>query len=86
MKVVRTIRRMWRIYKRRPAIVISEFGQATKRPQVTVSLHGGSGAMTLFAYDANDAGQAHATMSARSAGNISGLPVFDDRAVPELRP
>jgi hypothetical protein len=42
--------------------------------------------MTLFAYDANDAGQAHATMSARSAGNISGLPVFDDRAVPELRP
>ena len=79
-----TIRRLWRIYRKRPHIEISEYGQATAaNHHVAVGIHSNTGMMGLgLDFPADDVGHAKAEFYARSLNNITGLPVIDNRERP----
>lgn len=81
---LRTLKRLWRINHLKPHIVIGEFGRLTKSPKVTVGFHSKGGMCGALCFPADDAGHARATMDARTYAHITGLPIIDRRAKPEI--
>ena len=79
MKLLRTIRRLNAIRRKAPHISISQHGQLTANPKVSVSVSSRGGAMSIDTFRDDDAGNAGATLSASSLSNILGLPVADLR-------
>jgi hypothetical protein len=65
---------------RRPAVVtIKRWGQATSRPQVTVSVLSERGSQSVYTFDCTEQGEASATMHGRSLAHILGLKLVDQR-------
>lgn len=87
---LKTIRRLLRIWRQRPMIVVSEYGQATEMNHcVSVGLHSLGGMMgTGLDFPADEMGHAKAESYARTMHNITGLPVLDsrERSRPNGRP
>lgn len=81
MRLIKTLRRLARIWKKKPWIGISEYGQLTAtNHRVCVGVNSNSGMMGLgLDYPADDAGHAAAESYARTLSNITGLPVVDCR-------
>jgi len=63
-------------------VVITPWGQRTPRPQVSVGVASIRGAQTVYTYDANDQGNASATMHGRSLARILGCRLVDERDEP----
>lgn len=81
MRLIKTLRRLVRIWKKKPWIGISEYGQLTAtNHRVSVGVNSNSGAMGLgLDYPADEAGHAKAESYAKTLHNITGLPVVDCR-------
>lgn len=76
-------RRWWRLFRYPPLVVISYSGQATPRPQVHVSVvhHGSS--QGVYTWDANEQGNAMATMYGRGLAETVCRQLVDTR---EMKP
>ncbi len=77
--LVRRIRRLLGIARLRPCIEVSRFGQRTVRPRVSVSVRSRSGAISVYVFDADEQGEAKATLYSRDLSHITGLPLADIR-------
>jgi hypothetical protein len=83
---LRTLKRLWRIFLQKPYIAIGEYGQLTDRPKVSVGFHSTRGMCGALTFAADDAGHASASSYARTYAHITGLPIVDRRAKPEITP
>lgn len=82
---LRTLQRLWRIYRQKPHIHISESGQRTvKNHTINVGFHSRTGMCGALSFPATDSGNAQATSYAKTYAHITGFPVIDRRAVPEV--
>lgn len=80
IKLVKTLKRLWSIYRKKPHIVISEYGQLTNsNHHYSVGFHSRSGMCGALTFKATDAGYAEATMYAKTYANILGMPIIDQR-------
>jgi hypothetical protein len=72
--------RAW-LHFRRPALVtISRWGELTPRPQVSVCVQSERGSQSAYTFDANDQGEASATMYGRTLAHILGVRLIDQRS------
>lgn len=67
------------------AVYIGRSGWVTPRPQVHVSVRsrhasGGGGGQSIYSYDADDVGEAKATLYGKSLAEILGVPLIDERS------
>lgn len=78
----------WWLRKTRnpPVVVIAYYGQLTPRPQVHVSVQGAHGLQGVYTFDADDMGNAKATMYGTSLAHIMQRRLVDEREVDPIRP
>jgi len=77
--IVNRLSDWWRNIRRPPVVRISRSGQLTPRPQVHVSVAGLSGSQTVYTWDADDQGEACATMYGRGLASIMRRKLVDER-------
>lgn len=80
---LKSLKRLVRIYRLKPHITLSEYGQATvSNHRVAVGIHSFGGMMSLgLDFDAKeDSGHAQAESYAKTLHHITGLPVLDSRS------
>lgn len=73
------LRLWWRRVRNPPIVEIWHAGQATPRPQVLVSVRGMYGSQTVYTWDANDQGEACATMYGKGLADIMQRRLVDRR-------
>lgn len=78
--MMRRLRRWWNLYRNPAFVTISQWGQLTPRPQVTVSVLSERGSQSVYTYDSNDQGEASATMHGRRLAYILGVRLVDERS------
>ena len=69
----------WRDLRNPPAVLISHFGQKTPRPQVQVSVASRHGCQGVYTWDADEQGNAKATMYGRGLAEITRRRLIDER-------
>lgn len=86
MSILSAVRRLLRIYRQKPHIVIGEYGQLTaSNHRVSVGFHSRTGTCGALTFPATDAGRAEAKMYADTYAHILGLPIVDQRPAREPR-
>lgn len=78
--MIRQIRQWWKQFRNPPVVVIRHFGQRTPQPKVCVSVAGWRGSQTVYTFDANDQGEACATMYGRGLAEIMQRRLVDQRS------
>jgi hypothetical protein len=78
--MIQRLQQWWRHFRHPPVVEISHFGQKTDRPQVHVSVCGLYGSQGVYTFDANDQGEACATMYARGLADIMRRRLVDRRS------
>lgn len=73
------LKHWWRRLRSRPAIVIDYSGQRTSRPQVHVTAHGFMAVQGIYSWDADESGNAKATMYGQGLANIMRCRLVDQR-------
>lgn len=82
---LRTLKRLWRIYRQKPHIHVGEYGQLTpNNHRISVGFHSRTGMCGALDFPADEAGHAKATSYAKSYARITGLPIIDARPEPEI--
>lgn len=81
MRLIKTLRRLVRIWKKKPCIDIYEYGNMTlSNHRVGVGIKSNTGSMGLgLDFPADETGHARAEMHAKTLHRITGLPVIDYR-------
>ena len=69
----------------RPYVLVSQFGQRTNRPKVSVGIVSRNGMTSISVFADDDQGNGAATMRACGLSHILGMPVFDQREKQELK-
>lgn len=82
--MVRRIVEWWKSVRHPPVVRISRSGQATARPQVHVSAVGRHGSQSVYTWDADEQGEACATMYGRSLAEIMQRRLVDERSAPTV--
>lgn len=81
MRVRNTIKRLWRIFRSKPYIDISPYGWKTDRPRIGVGINSRWGMQSCHDFADDDAGNAGATLAARTMRNITSFPIWDRRDI-----
>lgn len=71
----------WKSVRHPPVVRICHSGQATPRPQVHVSACGRYGSQGVYSWDADEQGEACATMYGRGLAEIMQRRLVDERSV-----
>lgn len=71
--------RWWILATTPPAVVISRAGTATDNPQVTVHVQGVNGMQGVYAWPADERGEALATLYGKGLSVIIQRPLVDER-------
>lgn len=79
MKFRKKLRRFLRDKRNPPTVVICRSGQATLSPKVHVVVSSARGMQSVFTWNADDQGEACATLHGRSLAEIAGLRLIDER-------
>lgn len=74
-----TLKHRWRRFRNPPAVIIEHYGQRTSRPRVHVSVWCVTGGQGVYTWDADDAGNAKATMYGHGLAEIMGRRLIDRR-------
>jgi|MicForSoiPHH12_O_1018301.scaffolds.fasta_scaffold02206_2 hypothetical protein len=77
--IFRRLRERQRHFRRPPVVLISHSGQLTPSPKVHVSVAGLNGTQGVYTWDANDQGEACATMYGQGLADIMRRRLVDQR-------
>lgn len=70
---------MWKDFRRPPVVEIARWGERTNRPQVGVSVVSRHGAQSVYTWDADDVGEAKATLYGKGLAEIIKRRLVDRR-------
>lgn len=73
------IREWWQHYRRPPLVLIEYSGQRTPSPKVHVSVAGLTGSQEVYTWDANEQGEACATLYGKGLADIVRRKLVDRR-------
>ena len=76
-----SIKRLWCIWKIKPYISLSKYGQMLpdRNMRVSVTLHSRYGAQGVYDFPDDDRGNARAQLAANTMAHISNFPLLDNR-------
>ena len=66
-------------FRPKAVVTIDRWATSTDRPQITVGVSSRRGSTSIFTWDANDQGDACASLHGKDLAHILGIPLIDHR-------